>query len=321
MASLAKQVPSFEQLPLRKEDPPYSAWGLWEKPEFGALNYLSDTNTLRVAKEEIQTGVRIGLNLPLDFIDPPLLGRRGFERYIVNKAPRVINDDVITFNTQGSSQWDSFRHFAYQKEGKFYNNVTQNDIHTEQRSTINGIDAWALQGIAGRGVLIDYHSWAQRNGIEYDRLSGHAITLDSVKAIIKESNIALRAGDIFILRTGFVEVYSKLDTASRTEYSSSHAFPGLGQSKKVAKWLWEQQFAAVAGDNPAFECIPPADPKFGMLHPILLSGWGTTIGELFDLDALAKECQKQGRWTFFLTSSPLNYTGVVASPPNIMAIM
>ncbi|KAK6385772.1 hypothetical protein LTS17_001344 [Exophiala oligosperma] len=329
MASLAKPVPPFEQLPFRKEDPPYSAWGLWEKPEFGALNYLSDANTLRVAREEIQTGVRIGLNLPLDLIDPPLLGRRGFERHIVDKAPRVINDDVITFNTQGSSQWDSFRHFAYQKEGKFYNNVTQNDIHAEQQSTVNGMDAWAPRGIAGRGVLIDYHSWAQRNGIEYDRLSGHAITLDSVKTIIKESNIELRVGDIFIIRTGrrythlsiqgFVEAYMQLDKESRTKYSSSHAFPGLGQSKEVAKWLWEQQFAAVAGDNPAFECI--LDTEFGMLHPILLSGWGTTIGELFDLDPLAKECQNQGRWTFFLTSSPLNYTGVVASPPNIMALM
>lgn len=47
----------------------------------------------------------------------------------------------------------------------------------------------------------------------------------------------------------------QLDKESRTKYSSSHAFPGLGQSKEVAKWLWEQQFAAVAGDNPAFECI------------------------------------------------------------------
>ena len=26
----------------------------------------------------------------------------------------------ISFNTQTSTQWDSFRHFAYQSEGKFY---------------------------------------------------------------------------------------------------------------------------------------------------------------------------------------------------------
>lgn len=40
---------------------------------------------------------------------------------MVNKAPRIVNDDVITFNTQGSAQWDSFRHFGYQQEKKFYN--------------------------------------------------------------------------------------------------------------------------------------------------------------------------------------------------------
>ena len=74
----------------------------------------------------------------MDFIAPALLGRVAFSKKIHNKAPRVINDDIviaplrgqwaglilceqITFNTQVSSQWDSFRHFAYQKEGKFYN--------------------------------------------------------------------------------------------------------------------------------------------------------------------------------------------------------
>jgi hypothetical protein len=41
----------------------------------------------------------------------------------------VLTNFQITFNTQGSSQWDSFRHFAYQKEAVFYNGVTQNDVH------------------------------------------------------------------------------------------------------------------------------------------------------------------------------------------------
>ena len=42
------------------------------------------------------------------------------------------------------------------------------------------------------------------------------------------------------------------------------------------------------------------------------------IGELWDLEKLAEECKKRGRWTFFLTSSPLNLRGGVASPPNAM---
>lgn len=98
--------------------------------------------------------------------------------------------------------WRDFCCKTIENLADFSSSVTQNDIHAEQQSTVNGMDAWAPRGIAGRGVLIDYHSWAQRNGIEYDRLSGHAITLDSVKTIIKESNIELRVGDIFIIRTG-----------------------------------------------------------------------------------------------------------------------
>jgi hypothetical protein len=150
------EIPRFEQLPLREGDPPFSAWGMWKNVEHGSLNYLSDEKVLKAARNEIKTGERVSLeyaprkpriypaadicffSLPLDKINPPLLGRQGFERKIINKAPRVINDDVaspahrhrqryllifaqITFNTQGSSQWDSFRHFAYQKDEKFYN--------------------------------------------------------------------------------------------------------------------------------------------------------------------------------------------------------
>lgn len=56
------------------------------------------------------------------------------------------------------------------------------------------------------------------------------------------------------------------------------------------------------------------------LHPILLAGWGTPIGELFDLDRLAVLCEKHQRWSFFVTSAPLNYKGAVASPPNAIAM-
>jgi hypothetical protein len=45
------------------------------------------------------------------------------------------------------------------------------------------------------------------------------------------------------------------------------------------------------------------------------------LGELFDLEALAAICARTQRWSFFFTSSPLNYMGAVASPPNAMAIL
>lgn len=41
--------------------------------------------------------------------------------YITQLAQQKLIRGKISFNTQGSSQWDSLRHFAYQKEKKFYN--------------------------------------------------------------------------------------------------------------------------------------------------------------------------------------------------------
>jgi hypothetical protein len=45
-----------------------------------------------------------------------------------------------------------------------------------------------------------------------------------------------------------------------------------------------------------------------------------SLGEIFDLEALSKTCQELNRYSFFLTSMPLNMPGGVSSPPNAMAI-
>lgn len=62
---MSKKIPSFDELPLGPGDPPNSAWGLWgeegEDPALGSLNYLTDKLVLQAAKDEIQTGQRVGL--------------------------------------------------------------------------------------------------------------------------------------------------------------------------------------------------------------------------------------------------------------------
>jgi hypothetical protein len=37
--------------------------------------------------------------------------------------------------------------------------------------------------------------------------------------------------------------------------------------------------------------------------------WGMMIGEMFDLEALAKQCEEKQRWSFFFMSSPMNVPG------------
>lgn len=82
--------------------------------------------------------------------------------------------------------------------------VTQDDIHGTANSTINGADGWAAKAIAGRGILIDYESWANENNMAYTAMSAHAVPLEHVKAILKEKNITTCPGDILLLRTGMV---------------------------------------------------------------------------------------------------------------------
>lgn len=52
-------IPPFENLPLRKGDPPYSAWGLYgDNDELGTLNRQTDEIIAAAAKSEIKTGKR-----------------------------------------------------------------------------------------------------------------------------------------------------------------------------------------------------------------------------------------------------------------------
>lgn len=104
--------PPFDSLPLQKDGPPGNAWGLYgQHDELGMLNLLTEEKTKTAAKE-IEYGTRVSLDLPLDALQSPSFGRKPFHQHIHHKAPRTVNDDILTFNTQSSSQWDGFRHFG-----------------------------------------------------------------------------------------------------------------------------------------------------------------------------------------------------------------
>ncbi|ORY71572.1 uncharacterized protein BCR38DRAFT_480076 [Pseudomassariella vexata] len=320
-------IPTFEDLPLRKSDPHHSAWGLYgDQDELGTLNRLTNERVAAAAQCEIKTGQRISLNWPLNAQPRRSFFQRAvFHQDLLAKPPMTVNDDVWTFNSQVSTQWDGLRHFGFQKEKLFYNGVTMEDIHgvdeKGKKSTVNGIQAWAEQGIVGRGVLVDYHSWRISQGEEkvYDSFDSVSIPLEDLKACLAAQGTEVRFGDILFIRSGFMASY-----ATKTELQLSahqdvmpHKFGGVQQSEDMIKWIWDN-FSAVAGDQPSFECWPTQQDW--ALHEVLLAGWGCPIGELFDLEKLAEQCKKEKRWSFFVSSEPCNVPGGVASPPNVLAI-
>jgi len=96
----SKPRPPFSALPLRKGDPPYSAWGLYgPDDELGTLNLLTPERVLSAVKD-VSTGESVGLNLPLNVPNPPSHNRVGFSHKIKHSAPRNVHDDLIDMNTQ-----------------------------------------------------------------------------------------------------------------------------------------------------------------------------------------------------------------------------
>ncbi|RFU33939.1 hypothetical protein B7463_g2415, partial [Scytalidium lignicola] len=325
MSKQDKPIPPFKDLPLRKGDPFLSAWGLYgEGDQLGMLNRLTEGRVLEGVKE-VREGVRISLNAPLPLqtkSGTSFFNRALFHQTLIRKSPRVVNDDVWTFNTQVSTQWDGLRHFAYQREGLFYGGVTMDDIHAEG-SVKNGIQVMAEKGIVGRGILLDYHSWrlAQNPPIPFDSFSSTSIPLSHLLAVAESQGTEIKFGDILILRTGFFPALEAKSEAEVTQLKAGNppSFGGVEQSMEMVQWIWEN-FSAVASDHPTFECWP-TQQKDWSLHEVLLAGWGCPIGELFDLEKLAVKCKELKKWSFFLVSEPCNVPGGVASPPNVLAIL
>lgn len=204
--------------------------------------------------------------------------------------------------------------------------------------------AWAeAGGIVGRGVLIDYASWADSQNISVEPFETVSITTATLDAIASSQGTTFRSGDILFIRSGWTRAYNGLDAAQRA--AAAKVMPpraiGLESSIVTLKWLWEREFAAIAGDHPSMEAWPCQNPG-AQIHQWLLAGWGMPIGELFDLEELSRACARRQRWSFFFSSVPLKVRvrlqppaghltrsldsrvgqvpGGVASPPNGVAI-
>lgn len=180
-------------------------------------------------------------------------------------------------------------------------------------------------GIVGRGVLIDYADWAETNGIPVEPFKSVPILLEHLQKIAHEQHIQFRPGDILFIRSGFTKAYDFLSIEEQKGLPGREApdFAGVEAGKGTLRWLWEHQFAAIAGDAPAWERAPIAGKHANfdeMIHQWCLAGWGMPIGEMFDLERLAEHCRKTGRHSFFLSSVPLKVSKLcfVASPRTLI---
>ena len=209
-------LPAYDELPVRPELPPNSSWGVWgDHDVLGTLNLLTPARVL-AASRSIRTGRSFALGLELTLPDPPLFGRTPLRHEVTNEA-RAVHDDIYHgWNTQSSSQWDGFRHMGHREHGH-YGGVADED---------HGVHHWAARGIVGGAVLADVDRWRTSQDRPLRQGEADVITAADLLVCLADQGTPLEAGDVLLLRTGYVTWYRSLDRAAARSTRRRRRPPG-----------------------------------------------------------------------------------------------
>jgi kynurenine formamidase len=299
-------------------------WGRWgPDDEIGTLNLITD-EVVRRAAACVRTGKRFSLAIPMSE-DGPMLGnippgrtnpvQHRFELHDpFTKDPDSVrvNTNEYTLNLKSATHWSALGHVEY--AGRLYNGVAPSEID-EQGAHKLGIDK--VPSIVTRGVLLDV---ARAKGV--DRLDGgQMITNDDLDEAKKEAGVTVEPGDAVLIRTGAMKWLKAGDKEAYAGIYQGIAGPGV----RAARWFREHDVAAVATDTSGFEVWPRESKELlhvlgHPLHALCIVEMGLTLGQNFDLEALAEDCAADGVYGFLLSASPEPFEGGLGGPVNPVVI-
>jgi kynurenine formamidase len=312
-------------------------WGRWGKDDqLGTLNFITPAKVKQGAAL-VKQGKIFPLGINFDAYGPQ--GAHGFRRnpihvmtvdggdkelaehlkgwgssteaqmmHIWGAGPMRFNDDLIIMPLQAGTQWDALSHVYYDE--KMYNGFPSAAV-TSFGATKNSIDQVDQKGITSRGVLLDV---AHHRGVPH-LPPNTAISPEELDEVAKAEGVSVGSGDIVLVRTGWWATF----LADRDGEAWTAGSPGV--SWRCAEWLHRNECAAIACDNIAVE-VSGAEVDGVMLafHLLCIRDMGLMLGEMWDLEALSKDCAADGVYEFQLIAPPLRVTGAVGSPINPIAL-
>ena len=278
-----------------------SNWGRWGRgDQLGALNLITPAKRVEAAKL-VKTGVSVSLAHNYS-VNPDLGLPPPFDQEIsMLNTPGEYVMERVSFSYHGGihSHLDALCHVLWQ--GKMYNGFSKSDVNEDGCQKL-GI-ANVKQGILTRGILMDI---PRLKGVDY-LPPGTAVYIEDLEAWEEQTGVRVSPGDVIFVRTG----------RWATPGSAGPGSAGLHAS--VAPWLRERDVAIVGGDY-ANDAIPSGvQGVFLPIHQLAIVAMGVRLFDNLDLEALAEEAVRQGRWEFMLSASPIPVEGGVGSPMNPIA--
>jgi kynurenine formamidase len=205
--------------------------------------------------------------------------------------------DAIAGGTHVGTHIDGLCHFSC--GGKMFDGVEAAPV----QSYADGLQKYSIDTVAPilrRGVLLDI---AGSEPLAKDR----EITPEDLDAAVRKQGVAIRRGDVVLLRTGWATYFS--DAAKFISQVR-----GPGPARAGAEWLSRRGVFAAGSDTVAFEKVPdPAMP----VHIHLLVECGIHIIECLNLEELAAA----RIYEFLFLALPLKIRGATASPIRPVAVV
>jgi kynurenine formamidase len=303
----------------------YSNWGRWgEDDELGALNHVGPEQ-VKAAAQLVRTGKVVSMSLPYDLNGPQSGGFRAnplnmmtatgtdYASGVQDMLPGGFgpskgfgfSDDVIVMPNQAGTQWDGLAHIFWR--GQMYNGYDARLVTAKgaERCGIHKLHERMIM----RGVLLDV---ARHKGVECLE-PGYAITAEDLDATASSQSVEIRTGDAVVVRTGLLG-------ARRDDWGDYNGGAAPGLSLHTAPWLHAHEVAAVATDTWGCEVRPNEIDLFQPLHVVALVHMGIYFGEIWDLEAIGRDCADDGVYEFLLSAAALPITGAVGSPLNALAV-
>ena len=301
-------------------------WGRWgASDEIGTLNYTQPEDIV-AATRLVRKGTVISLALPYDNRGPQggkskyppvgrfnpvhLMLRTGTDAYSGVLDSRKIRsaDDVVIMPMQCGTQWDGLGHIFYGEQ--MWNGYDCRTV-TSAGAQKCGIEK-TKEKMVGRGVLLDIPRMLGMETLP----DGFSITSELLDRAGRHFRVEVRRGDYLLVRTGQME--AMLAAGTWDGYSGGDA-PGL--AFETLDWLHRKQVAAIATDTWGAEVRPnETDDANQPWHWISIPIIGLTVGEIFYLASLAKDCDADKCYEFLFVAPALPVTGAVGSPVNPLAI-
>ena len=283
-----------------------SNWGRWGKDdERGTVNLLTPERrkkALGAAKE----GVSVSLSH--NYIEERAADATspfGREMLGLDTPPFVSDRYTIAYHGYAHSHMDSLCHDSL--DGRLYNGFPRSTV-TKDGCEKLGITNFK-QGIVARGLLMDI---ARLKNVPYLE-PGTPIYVEDLEAWETQAKIKVGPGDIMFVRAG-----RWARRAEKGPWATGRDAAGLHAS--VVPWLKARDVAMIGSDYTNDVLPSRVEGVTQPIHQLVLVAMGMPIFDNLDLEAVAAEAARRGRWEFLLTTAPLAVEHGTGSPLNPLAI-